>query len=202
MSEFGEEHQHYHINNLSIEYNGFKINTALNGNPYFSGKLKKKWWKDIWMLIDSNNNKISQYEIKGQYFKQSFDIFLHQQFEILKLRYENKRPHLSFIHANNHYLIVWHLTEKYSIKYSISKNDIQIASLTEISRNWFWTRFTLLADDRIDLDFFLQVVFLVILISENVNKDPEYSQIASYFKELRSFNDAWIDELRKIKAST
>ena len=201
MSEFGKEHQHYPINNISIEYSGSKINTSLNGTAYFNGKLKKKWWKDIWMLIDSNNNKVSQYEIKGKYFKQSFDIILNQQSEILKLRYENKRPHLSFTHANNNFLIVWHLTNTYAIKYSIFENDIQIASLTKISKNWFWAHFTLLADDRTDLILLLQVVYLVILISENINKDPEYSEVAAYFKELKPFNDFWIDELRKIKAS-
>ena len=150
------------MNKLSIDYNGSKTVTTLNGISYFEGKLKKKYWKDVWILKDKNNDKITRYELKSKLFKRSFRIFLLHQNETIILNYKNKNPHISFTYENSQYLIIWHI----NYKFPMFKNEDQIASMRITSDDYMWKRFSIITADFINVDFLLQTLYAVILVSQ------------------------------------
>lgn len=47
--------------NISVEYSGSKINAFINNEPYFQGTLKKKFWKDTWVLFDNSKKELANY---------------------------------------------------------------------------------------------------------------------------------------------
>lgn len=178
---------------FSIEYSGNTIQTFVNDEIYFSGTLKKKFWKSNWVLLNKDGKKIASYKIKSKYFRFDFSLILSiEEFnQQLQLNYKSKKPHIDLKHQNNDYLIIFHIGKKISFL----KNDIQFASLTKKTVSFGGSKtFIGSMTKEVNLTLALLLIFATILL-DNINNfdgDSDFSiDLGSYHKELKPFDSSW-----------
>lgn len=170
----------------SIEYTGSTIETVLNKHIYYSGKLKKKFWKDIWIVKEEKSDETDFFfQMKSNCFSRDFLMLIKPGEGVIS--YKNRRPHATFYKGLLKYLIVFHNKDKLSF----FDEDIQFASMKKVYSDFNVIQYNLIIDDDKNLNLILQIAYAVIIIKEEIKKDPEYSQIASWFNELKEFNEYW-----------
>lgn len=59
------------------------------------------------------------------------------------------------------------------------------------NKSFFQKESIFILDDHADQEFLFLLSGAVILFTYHIHRDPEYSEMDSWFKELREFNETW-----------
>lgn len=180
--------------NISVEYSGSKINAFINNEPYFQGTLKKKIWKDTWVLFDNSKKELASYVMNSKFFVYDFNMTVSitsDTTQVLTLNYKNKKPHFSFEHSASNYLIVFHSGNRVSF----FKDKRQFALMKKKSISvWSGQEFAIRMDDDANIALFIIVVCAVIITRYNEpdgDSDLTIDLGSFLIKELQPFDETW-----------
>jgi hypothetical protein len=180
--------------NISVEYSGSKITVSVNKEPYFLGVIKKKFWKDIWMLLDESKNEVASYTMDSKYFvydfKMKVSIKNDSPSSTLILNYKNKKPHFLFEHSGSDYLIVFHSGNK--ISFFKDKQQFALMKKKSVS-GWSGSEFLIRANDDINMTLFIILICSVLITRYNEpDGDSDFTiDLGSLVKELQPLDETW-----------
>lgn len=180
--------------NISVQYSGSKITVSINKEPYFRGVIKKKFWKDVWVLFDDSKNEVASYTMDSRYFLYDFKMEVRIKGDSphseLTLIYKNKKPHFSFDYSGNNYLVVLHSNNKISF----FKGNRQFAYMEKKKLSgWSGQEFSVKANGDTNIAFFIVLLGAVLITGySDPDSDSDFTiDLGNFAKELQPVDGSW-----------
>jgi len=175
---------------LLVEYDLKTASFYKDGVVRFIGETKSRLWKTSWTLIDPSSNVIASYILKQKPFVPSCELFINFKNENatnLVLLYKRWRPHITFTHKSDHFLIVIHT----GTKISFFRNEKQFALLekTEVAQGGV-RKYRIVADETTSIELLIPVCYGLLALIENT-VDQNHGLTINLGTELQAIDHLW-----------
>lgn len=176
---------------ISVSYNGGKLDVSLNDTSYFKGRIRKKFWQDTWLLVDNSKEVLAKYTVYSRYFAYDFNVNIFIANELFSvLNYKYKRPHFAFEHSGEKFLVVFHKRNQVSF----FRDEHQFAQMKKKTvSSWSGQEFLIIADDDTDVALLMLVIYAILITKYNeTDEDSDFTiDLGSFEQELLPYNKMW-----------
>ena len=177
---------------IDLRFTGYKITAIVDEKITFQHRLRKKWFRMQWVVVNDLKEEFCRFKIKSGFWMCKFTLIAQIKVDgrSIAMHYKSRPPHILFDDSGSNYKIVFH----HSHRTSLYRDNVQFASMRKVRAvEVSGMRFLVLANDDIDCTFILMLLYAILLA--RYNDSDEATDITVDFgftgRELQPIDSSW-----------